>query len=192
MKAYLDITVLHSHEINQYFILQKVFQQLHLGFVEMQDDKGNVPIGISFPAYHAKGLGSKLRLLAVDDSVLEKFNAKQRLAKFSDYVHITGVRAVPERASSYAIYQRQQPRSASQFRRLVKRMSEREGVSIEEAEARITNFKQQQMRLPYINIYSVSSRQRFKLFIAKKATETSVYNGFSSYGLSNTSTVPEF
>ena len=192
MKAYLDITLQHSHEINQYFVLQKVFQQLHLGFVEMQDNNGVVPIGLSFPEYLLKGLGSKLRLLSVDENILEKFNAKQRLARFSDYVHLTSIRAVPAQASRYAIYQRQQPKSASAFRRLVRRMSERESISLDEADARIVNFKQQKLKTPYINICSASSGQRFRLFIVKKSAETSAYNGFNSYGLSYTSTVPEF
>ena len=192
LKAYLDITLQRSHEINQYFVLQKVFQQLHLGFVEMQDDNGAVPIGISFPDYQVRVLGSKLRLLSVDGDNLEKFNPKQRLVRFSDYVHITGIRAVPTRANSYAIYQRQQPKSVSHYRRLAKRLSEREGVSIAEAEAKITNFKQQELKTPYINVCSASSGQRFRLFIIKKVSEVSAYSGFNSYGLSYTSTVPEF
>ncbi len=191
LTVYLDITLRRTCDVNQYFVLQKVFQQLHIGFVEMQDADETVPIGISFPEYHPKGLGSKLRLLSVDENILEKFNDKQ-LAKFSDYVHLTGIRAVPSRASSYAIYRRQQPKSASAFRRLVRRMSERESISLDEADARIVNFKQQKLKTPYINICSASSGQRFRLFIVKKSAETSAYNGFNSYGLSYTSTVPEF
>ena len=192
LKAYLDITLHRNADISQYFVLQKVFQQLHLGFVEIQDGNGVMPIGLSFPEYLFKGLGSKLRLLSVDENILEKFNAKQRLARFSDYVHLTSIRAVPAQASSYAIYQRQQPKSSSAYRRLVRRMSEREGITIAEATARITNFKEQQVDTPYINVCSTSSGQRFRLFIVKKTAEVSAYSGFNSYGLSHTSTVPEF
>ena len=193
LKHYLDITLQHSHEINQYFVLQKVFQQLHLGFVETQDANGVVPIGISFPNYHDKEKwGSKLRLLSTAESVLEKFNTKGRLARFSDYVHITGIRAVPERANSYALYQRQQPKTASDLRRLVKRLAKRENITIAAAEARMASVKMKLVKTPYINVCSASSGQRFRLFIMKKEAEASVSNGFNSYGLSKTSTVPEF
>lgn len=192
LKAYLDVTLRRNREISQYFVLQKIFQQLHLGFVEMQNAEGVVPLGLSFPEYQFKGLGSKLRLLSAEESVLEKFNAKRRLARFSDYVHLTGIRAVPARVRSYAIYQRQQPKSMPAFRRIVRRMSEREDISLQEAEAKITSFKTQLLKTPYINVCSASSRQRFRLFIVKKMSDTSIYKGFSSYGLSNTSTVPEF
>lgn len=194
LKAYLDITVRRNSDVSQYFVLQKIFQQLHLSLVEMQNAEGLVPLGLSFPNYQLedKGLGNKLRLLSVEENILAKFNAKEKLARFSDYVHLTGVRAVPARVSGYAIYQRQQPKSASALRRLARRMSEREGIPIQEAEAKITSFKLQLIKVPYINVCSASSGQRFRLFIAKKMSDTSVYKGFSSYGLSNTSTVPEF
>lgn len=195
LKYYLDITLQHSHEINQYFILQKVFQQLHLGFVEAQNVDGVVPIGLSFPNYHNKELDTKLcklRLLATDENILEKFNVKHLLARFSDYVHMTGIRPVPSQVYGYAIYHRQQSKSASAYRRLVQRMSEREGITMLEAEAKITSFKQQELKVPYINVYSASSEQRFRLFIVRREAEASSYSGFNSYGLSNTSTVPEF
>ena len=194
LKAYLDITVRRNSDVNQYFVLQKVFQQLHLSLVEMQNAEGLVPLGLSFPKYQLedKGLGNKLRLLSAEENILEKFNAKESLARFSDYVHLTGIRAVPARVRGYAIYQRQQPKSTSALRRIARRMSEREGISIQAAEANITSFKPQLLKVPYINVCSASSGQRFRLFIAKKVSATSVYKGFSSYGLSNTSTVPEF
>ena len=194
LKAYLDITVRRNSDVNQYFVLQKVFQQLHLVFVEMQNAEGLVPLGLSFPNYQPedKGLGNKLRLLSAEENILEKFNAKESLARFSDYVHLTGIRAVPARVRGYAIYQRQQPKSASALRRLARRMSEREGISVQEAEAKITGFKPPRLKVPYINVCSASSGQRFRLFIDKKVSDISVYKGFNSYGLSNTSTVPEF
>lgn len=192
MKSYLDITLRHNCDINLYFVLQKVFQHLHLGFVKIQDTHGVIPIGISFPEYKPTLLGSKLRLLSAEESVLEKFDAKGQLARFDDYIHVTGIRAVPSRTNSYVIYQRQQPKSASAFRRLVRRMSEREGISAAEAEARITGFKEQRVDTPYINVRSASSGQCFRLFILKKKAEVAIYDGFSSYGLSCTSTVPEF
>lgn len=193
LKAYLDITVRRNSDVNQYFVLQKIFQQLHLSFVEMQDAEGLVPLGLSFPEYECQqGLGNKLRLLSVEESVLEKFNAKESLARFSDYVHLTSIRAVPARVKGYATYQRQQSKSASALRRITRRMSKREGISIQEAEAKITSFKAPRLKVPYINVCSASSGQRFRLFIAKKVSDTSIYKGFSSYGLSNTSTVPEF
>ena len=53
MKYFVEMTLLSNSEISLNFIWSKLFGQLHLGLVEMQDDQGRVPIGISFPDYVA-------------------------------------------------------------------------------------------------------------------------------------------
>jgi CRISPR-associated protein (Cas_Csy4). len=66
----LEITLLPNPEVGKNFLWSKVFQQIHLGLVEMQDDQARVPIGLSFPEYITgekySVLGGKLRLLAKD------------------------------------------------------------------------------------------------------------------------------
>ncbi len=87
MKHYQDITLLPDADIGQHFVWEKVYQQIHLGLVEMQDESGKLPIGIALPGYNADKhqLGNKLRLLAETEAQLVSFNAQQWLSRLSDY-----------------------------------------------------------------------------------------------------------
>lgn len=51
MKYYLEMTLLPNSDINLFTLWSTLFGQIHLGLVEIQDDQGYVPIGISFPEY---------------------------------------------------------------------------------------------------------------------------------------------
>ena len=152
MKFYLEITLLPNPEVGVHFLWSKVFQQIHLGLVEMQDDQGRVPIGVSFPDYVLGGrsqlpashdtrtslciekysvLGCKLRLFAEHESTLGQFNASHWLARLSDYVHCTSIRPVPEKLNGYATYQREQPKTSKE--RLARRYAKRHNMDFETA-----------------------------------------------------------
>jgi len=51
MNYYQEITLLPNPDINLFSLWSKVYQQIHLGLVKMQDDQGRLPIGVSFPEY---------------------------------------------------------------------------------------------------------------------------------------------
>ena len=80
MNYYIEITLIDNSDLNLFSLWSKVFQQIHLGLVEIQDDQGRVPIGLSFPDYVTgekySVLGGKLRLLAKDEAILSRFNIR--------------------------------------------------------------------------------------------------------------------
>lgn len=192
MKYYIELTLIQNADIAHYFLWEKVFQQVHLGLVEMQDTDQNVQIGISFPEYDKENfrLGSKLRLFAEDESILKEFDIKKWLNRLSDYVHITRIREVPDRKLTYSFYKRELIKHAKE--RLARRKAKRAGIEIDEALRLLKNYKEEKVKTPFINIKSQSSKQRFKLFILKEESDKLVNQGFNSYGLSNISSVPEF
>ena len=51
MKNYIEITLLPSAEITLSFLWEKLYQQLHLALVEIQDSDKSVSVGVSFPKY---------------------------------------------------------------------------------------------------------------------------------------------
>lgn len=194
MQFYQEITLITQAEISLYVIWSKVYTQLHLALVAIQES-GNV--GVSFPEYMYKEengkafgfLGSKLRLFAQDEATLQQLNIAQALLRFSDYVHITGIRVVPNNVS-YAVYQRYQPKSNAErlARRFIKRKPD---ISFDQAVEHYQD-KTAQSNLPFVQFESLSSEHRFKLFIAKKQADEACNGNFGTYGLSKTSTVPEF
>lgn len=192
MKYYIELTLIQNADIAHYFLWEKVFQQVHLGLVEMQDSDKKVQIGISFPEYDKENykLGSKLRLFAEDEKTLEQFEVQRWLNRLSDYVHITRIRPVPNRKLTYACYKREQIKQTKE--RLARRKAKRAGISIDEALQLLGDYEEKQVQTPFINIKSQSSNQRFRLFILKEESDDLINQGFSAYGLSNISTVPEF
>ncbi|MDI1231049.1 MAG: type I-F CRISPR-associated endoribonuclease Cas6/Csy4 [Methylobacter sp.] len=192
MKCYLDITLLPSADIDRHFLWEKVYQQIHLGLVEIQDGNGKIPLGIALPDYSAEKhqLGNKLRLLAETEAQLERFNAKQWLSRLSDYVHLTGIRNVPDRIKTHACYYRIQPKSSNA--RLARRKAKRENISVEQALSALEKFPEQRSNAPYVWIKSLSNGEKFRLFLGYVEVSEPVNAGFNAYGLSRQSSVPIF
>ena len=192
MKYYQEVTSCPGAEINNHFLWQKVFQKIHFCFVNLQDSNSMVPIGISFPEYDNDknpGLGSKLRVFSASENTLKELNLKNKLNSFSDYIHLTDIRKVPDKCS-YARYWRQQAKSS--VIRLARRKAKRKDISFDQALEQLKGFNEQKIKAPYININSQSSGQKFRLFIIKEATEQPIEGSFNCYGLSLKATVPEF
>lgn len=194
MNYYLEITLLPNADLNLFSLWSKVFQQLHLGLVEIQDDRKQVPIGVSFPEYVVgekySVLGGKCRLFAQDETTLARFDAKKWLVRLSDYVHCTGIRPVPEKLSGYAIYQRAQPKTNKD--RLARRYAKRHPISYDEALQRYSDMPQRIIPIPFIRLKSLSSDQTLCLWVKKTLVLESSGGSYSSYGLSAKTTVPEF
>ena len=214
MRFYLEITLLPNPEVGINFLWSKVFQQIHLGLVEIQDDQGRVPIGLSFPDYVTGEkfslLGGKLRLLAKNEVTLSQFNATKWLSRLNDYVHCTSIRQVPEKITGYAIYQREQAKTNKE--RLARRYAKRHNVDYETAlngtidlltdkapanadykmQFRYCDMPQKNLPTPFIRLKSESSEQMFCLWIKKTVFTEPSGMVFGSYGLSAESTVPEF
>lgn len=213
MKFYLEITLLPNPEVGIHFLWSKVYQQIHLGLVEMQDGQGRVPIGVAFPEY-VRGdkygvLGGKLRLFAEHEATLSEFNTRHWLARLSDYVHCTNIRPVPEKLSGYAIYQREQPKTSKE--RLARRYAKRHGMDLVTAlhstidltvkppsdaayktQFRYCEMPQKAVTTPFIRLQSLSGGQTFCLWIKKTVVAGPSGATFSRYGLSAVSTVPDF
>jgi len=192
MKHYIDIKLLPSADIGLYFLWEKVFAQIHLGLARMTGADGNGSIGISIPDYDAANnkLGNRLRVLCPDYRNIEELNVPDLLSRLVEYVHVTGIRDVPDKIETYARYKRQQPKSNNV--RMARRKAKREVIGYDDALNLISSRKEEKVRTPYINMNSQSTDRRFKLFIVQEIVEEIIEEGFSSYGLSTISTVPKF
>lgn len=192
MNVYQDITLLPDADIGLHFLWEKVYQQIHLALVEMQDDSGRVPIGIALPAYDNAGhsLGNTMRLLATTAHQLERCRAEQWLDRFSDYLRLSQILPVPHDVRMHACYRRLQPKSSTA--RMARRKAKRENISPEAALAALNDRHEQRCDAPFVWLKSLSNGERFRLFIACETVESPVPGGFSTYGLSNPGSVPVF
>lgn len=191
MNYYQDITLIPDGEVSLSFLWMKVFTQLHLVLAEEQRREGTVKTALAFPAYQDNELGNKIRILASSAEQLERLRLEQMLGRLSDYVHLTKIRKIVERRiTGYSIYSRYQPDGSVErkARRYVRR---HEGVSYEDALGLLSRRKET-YDLPFIQMKSLSTAQSFSLFIKKTPCQIEQSGTFSTYGLSDRASVPEF
>lgn len=201
MNHYIEVTLIETDDFPLYQLWSTVYMQLHLAFVEIKDENGKIPIGLSFPQYyfnqekHISFMGSKLRLFTQTEAEFKKLNLTKWLARLMDYVNMTTIRSVPEnKITGYAIYNRKQVKTNAE--RLARHRTKRGDIDFDEALKRYQNVVTT-TNLPYIQLESLSlsnnnNKHRFKLFITKNNAERTYNQIFSTYGLSSISSVPEF
>ena len=195
MKYYIELDLKNTPDITLYALWGKVYTQIHLALTELQAALGTGKVGVAFPEYRFDAavqmgrLGSKLRVFADDAAVLQQLNLAQHLRRYADYVQLSAVAAVPAE-HGLACYARVQVKSGAEraTRRLIKRHPE---LNYETELARLQALSVHSA-LPFIQLNSLSSKQTFRLFIAKTAALTAQTGDFGSYGLSNSATVPDF
>ena len=200
MNYYVDIKLEGDAEITLGFIWQKVYTQMHLALVELKDENNTVDIGFSFPLYnnHPFPLGDVLRVFANSKERLDELNLTKWLNRLDGYVYVGETKDIPTNVKEYVCFSRKQFKSDAEVRRLSKRYAERNGVSEEEAlnmlkpaEKKYAKLKAKN-KLPFVNIKSLSNGHPIKIFIVKKEVEVEEKDVFSTYGLSNFSTLPWF
>lgn len=198
MKYYQEVTLLPGVEIPLYFIWSNVYRQLHLAFVEAKNDTNTIPYGVSFPQYQNemkdKGLGEKVRIFARSEDELEKLGVKRWLQRLTDYVHITGIREVPDKIAGYAVYRRvhQENGAEQKTKRFLLRHND-VTVTYEDIVHKFAVHQKNKLKhLPYISQKSLTNNNAFRLYIEKQNCEQAVGGDFGTYGLSESATVPEF
>ncbi len=196
MKYFIELTLIGTNDFYFYQLWSKVYTQLHLAFVEIKDQDDKINVGVSLPEYQFNEekkigfLGTKLRIFANTEEELQKIDIKSRLERLNDYVHISSTREVPEhKITSYSTFSRKQVKTSAE--RLARHRIKRGNIDFTEAKNRYQNVVTT-TDLPFIQLKSLTNQQPFKLFIEKRVSKRSIESKFSTYGLSSTSSVPEF
>ena len=195
MTHYQELTLLQHEDVPLFALWGKVYVQIHLALTELQAALGAGKVGVAFPEYRFDAeaqighLGRKLRVFADDAAVLQQLNLAQHLRRYADYVQLSAVAAVPAE-HGLACYARVQVKSGAEraTRRLIKRHPE---LNYETELARLQALSVHSA-LPFIQLNSLSSKQAFRLFIAKSEATVVQTGDFGTYGLSNSATVPDF
>jgi len=198
MKYYLDITLLPDSEITLGFMWQKVYQQVHIALAENKIAENSSAIALAFPQCSQKGdknvvfpLGNKLRIFALTEELLDKLAINNWLKRFSDHAHITSIKAVPENITEFVCVKRKQYKT--NLSRLARRRAKRKDETFEQALQHYASFNNEQSKLPFINVNSLSKNEQFRLFIEQQKVNEAVAGEFTCYGLSKEqATVPWF
>lgn len=184
MTHYIEIKLLPDQEFSPGLLMNALFAKFHRALVEI----GHGQVGVSFPQAH-KTLGATIRLHG-NQGVLERLMAIKWMKGLSDYTSATAITAVPE-SCKYRVVKRVQAKSSVE--RMYRRSVKKGWLSAEEAEAKMNTAKEQQLKLPYIQLKSGSTGQSFRLFIQQgKTLDAPVAGSFSAYALSDVATIPWF
>jgi CRISPR-associated endonuclease Csy4 len=193
MWFFQDVILQPTEDISASFLWSKVYRQVHLALVNSKDEQGIIRCGVAFPEYsdETPTLGHQLRLLAPEESDLQHLNLTEALKRFTpDYVRIKAIRPVPVRAcKGFVTYSRYQPEAT--VMRKARRYAKRHDMSIEEAQ-KLFPALTHKVQYPYIQLESMTNHHRFSLFIQKKEAVEQPCEGFSAYGLSTETSVPDF
>jgi len=181
MDHYVDIHVLNDPEFESALLLDILFAKLHLALVQMK----NQSIGISFPRLSSdqKHLGDCLRLHGTNAG-LRQLMASGWLVGMRDHIALHGPHPVPSGAV-YRVVRRVQVKSNPA--RLQRRWVRRHGTTC------VLPHRKIETDLPFLQILSQSTGERFRLFIEHSPVSAfPVFGKFSCYGLSAIATVPWF
>jgi CRISPR-associated endonuclease Csy4 len=195
---YREIRLLDDTEISLGFLWGKMYAILHERLTALQNKEGKTPVGVAFPDYGEKKfpLGNRLRLFAPDTEILEKLSPECFFESMADYVEVSHILQTPAE-HGYAMFARKQFKKTNP-ERLARRYAKRHGVSLEEAMRKYEALEEEsekiveENRLPYINLQSTSTRQRYRLFIRKLEANEPGSGWFNTFGLGSDAAVPDF
>lgn len=184
---YIDCTLRPDPEFAPAHLLNALYAKLHRALAAL----GTGDVGVSFPTVSPRGahLGSVLRIHGSLDA-LQRLQAHPWLQGMQGYVACTNAAPAPADAPHRTVSRVQAKSSPERLRR---RQIQRHGLTPEQATEQIPDTAREVLNLPYLDVRSSSTGQRFRLFIRHGALQPQTADGlFSAYGLSATSTIPWF
>lgn len=221
MKFYQEITLIDSSEINFFKLWSKLYTQVHLALVEQAktahgENATHGDIGVSFPEYkrfEKNGqmlvvLGSKLRIFANTEQELNRLDINKWCERLLDYIHIKSIKPVPNCAKHHVCVKRvRQIKNNDRLTRSyakkhgmsfdlakkerIERFAQTRGISFEESEKHYNNPSLK--TTAYIQIESLHDQKRaFSLEFEQVEMPEQSIGQFNTYGLSSTSTVPNW
>jgi CRISPR-associated endonuclease Csy4 len=183
MNYYVDIRILPNSELSDGILMNELYSHLHKVLVSHGGD-----IGICFPNFNKK-LGDILRLHGTQIS-LQKIMSTQWTANIMDYVKISEILVIPENVC-YRVIKRVQTKSSKE--RLLRRSVRKGWLTEEEAPLKLEEKCDKKLTLPFLQLNSSSTKQRFRLFIEHGPILTDpIIGSFNAYGFSFDATIPWF
>lgn len=189
MDYYLDIRLRPDPDFSPALLMGALYSKLHRALVDLEADD----IGVSFPDHklgvRARTPGDLLRLHG-REARLEQLMENSWLTGMRDHVMLQAMQGVPSE-SQHRVVRRRQFNTGGLSR--AKRYAQRHDIDIEQAQRLMQAPAARQIALPFVQVSSRSSGQRFALFIEHGPPQSQPVAGrFNQYGLSGEATVPWF
>ncbi|MBO1273560.1 MULTISPECIES: type I-F CRISPR-associated endoribonuclease Cas6/Csy4 [Shewanella] len=195
MARYCFVVRYLPKEANANVLAGKCLSILH-GFVARHNVQG---LGVTFPDWSDRTLGSKIAFVHEDPSLLAQFSQQRYFIGMSDFgfFSVSEIIKVPEKCIQVRFLRNQHysKRFPGSVRRRVERLKRRAAARGEEYVPRPYNHETEYALSHSVPAKSMSTRQEFILHIQKEVAENEVIHLFNGYGLSDRTcaigTVPE-
>ncbi len=187
MDSYIELQLLPDPEFPANLLMNALFVKLHRALAS----HGEGRIGISFPEVgrQAGTLGQRLRLHGCYAD-LAALMAENWLLGMRDHLAPFAILPTPANVQ-YRIVRRVQAQSSPE--RLRRRLMRRKGIATDEARETIPDSAAERLSLPWLEISSQSTQQKFRLFIEHLPPQATASQGtFNAYGLSRHASIPWF
>lgn len=208
MDHYVELRIAPDPEFASAQLMSALFSKLHRALVEFKRQD----IGVSFPEHrhgrhvsvhhraayteqavreapHLRTLGEVMRLHGTREA-LELLMDTAWLKGMRDHLIIHACHPVPDKVSYRTVQRRQFKTNAERLRR---RRAKRHNETLAQAREAIPDSVARDVDLPYVQVSSRSTQQRFCLFIAHgDEQEMPTAGTFNAYGLSSVATIPWF
>lgn len=185
MTHYQDILLKPDEMAEETVLMNLLFGRLHKALASL----GSSDVGVSFPDV-GRTLGSILRLHGSKDA-LSRLDGLSWPGPLKDHIHKGNIAPVPDEVQGYRTVSRKQFKSSPE--RLRRRLVKRHNLSPAEAVTKIPDTLVAMSDLPFIQLKSSSTGQRFRLFVDHGTLRQKPCIGkFSHYGLSPEATIPWF
>lgn len=189
MDHYIDIRLRPDPDFPPSMLMGALYNKLHRALFDLQA----TDLGVSFPSHKhgvsARTLGDHMRLHGTH-ARLEQLMGADWLTGMRDHTQVSELLAVPDNAQHINVA-RKQFNTGSPSR--AKRYAKRHDISEDEAQQIYAKLSARRIELPFVQINSRSTQQRFSLFIEHgKPQEKTVSGSFNHYGLSPDASVPWF
>lgn len=181
---YLDIHLRPDPEFLATQLLSALYAKLHRALVLM----GGNQIAVCFPKMSRRDMGSQMRLLGPVGE-LDKLMALDWSRGMRDHAQFGPCLPIPLQHGLSKLHRVQTKSGAERLRR---RQMKRHGMSYEQACVRVPDGKARLLDLPFVQLSSGSSGQRFSLYLRMEPAASAVEGFFNAYGLSHTATIPWF
>lgn len=207
MKSYQEVTLMPQMDVNYNHVSSLVYQELHNALSECPSERKGA-IAVSFPEYYfdaktnKSNLGKNMRVFAEYEDDLDALDLKSVVSHFSDYVHITNIKDVGDKATHYEVYTRYRhdgyEKRARRFQaHFIKKFGDDAYAEAFGSFNKVLEHCKKynkQLGMPYINVKSNSNGNEYCIRIKKeqvdKCSNSAVFNLFGLSCNQKKSTVP--
>lgn len=187
---YFELRAIPQIELSEVMVINQLMQSLHQTLVHYDGD-----IGISFPCYtqkQRKTLGGIIRLFGNEKQLSQLKNKLQCNSVIHHYAVFINITPIPKNINRYLRVSRVRQKGSSALKRAEKRLTEQGKWSADIQQKMIEKWGSIELKYPHCHLTSSSTKQRFILWVNQQQCDTACSGKFNSYGMSQTTTVPDF